>query len=243
MSTTQTQTRPYTDEDVARIVARVKDEVLKDIADGTVPEDVADFSTLHDFVDANTYGGLADYENDPTTDPVVKALWAAHWAGEEDLDFSDSPIFAFASAVQDKVHEWLKAGRPVCKESAHSFCETHSSPWTPLAPECDGANLPRPSRLDVRTDELVPGDVIIHREIDSRSYLLPLSDEHPGHRLTVLGVAPWVLTAGPHKGEVKTDGRRQGNGRPLWRITITTDDTRWEGQPVAAADEVWTVER
>ena len=48
------------------IIARAKTEILFDVADGTLPKTVANFSELHDYVDANYYGGLCDenYSND-----------------------------------------------------------------------------------------------------------------------------------------------------------------------------------
>ena len=43
--------------DLALTVARAKREILSDIADGTVPASVTTYSQLHDYVDANGYGG------------------------------------------------------------------------------------------------------------------------------------------------------------------------------------------
>lgn len=39
---------------------RCKREIVRDVADGTVPAEVRSFSQLHDHVDANTYGGMCD---------------------------------------------------------------------------------------------------------------------------------------------------------------------------------------
>jgi len=74
-------------------VARGRDEIREDIRHGVVPEDVPDFRTLHDYVDANTYGGLCD----------------GHWPiaiidGEEHLDVD------LANAVQDALDAWIKTG-------------------------------------------------------------------------------------------------------------------------------------
>jgi hypothetical protein len=41
---------------------RAELEILDDIADGTLPATVGSFSELHDYVDANCYGGLCDEE-------------------------------------------------------------------------------------------------------------------------------------------------------------------------------------
>lgn len=45
---------------VTNAVEQGKREILEDISNGRVPADVRDFSHLHDFVDANEYGGLTD---------------------------------------------------------------------------------------------------------------------------------------------------------------------------------------
>lgn len=62
----------------------VKAEILADIADGTMPADVADFSTLHDYVDANEYGGFCDDDR------------RADWTTDEWIE------------VQEIVDQWLK---------------------------------------------------------------------------------------------------------------------------------------
>lgn len=51
-----------------------------------VPSSVASFSELHDYVDANEYGGLCE-----------------DWAMEGDY-------IAFGNAVQDAVDAWIRAG-------------------------------------------------------------------------------------------------------------------------------------
>lgn len=88
---------------VEETVAKVKAEVLADIADGTVPATVATYSELHDYVDANVYGGMCDDgfperfgpRYDGPDDPMVADPWMVH-----------------CNEVQDIVHAWLVAGRP-----------------------------------------------------------------------------------------------------------------------------------
>lgn len=46
--------------DVQSLIERIKEEIIEDALDGTVPATVRDYSELHDFVDANGYGGLFD---------------------------------------------------------------------------------------------------------------------------------------------------------------------------------------
>lgn len=75
---------------IASAVAQAKAEILADIADGTLPDDVATFSALHDHTDANLYGGLCDDD-----------AWG-WWCGAG---------FDASIAVQDQVDAWLVAGR------------------------------------------------------------------------------------------------------------------------------------
>jgi hypothetical protein len=80
---------------VTAAIARGKREILADIMDRIVPATVKDFATLHDYVDANCYGGLCEdgwteYANDEMTDECHAA----------------------ASRVQDELHQWLQQGRP-----------------------------------------------------------------------------------------------------------------------------------
>jgi len=50
------------DWDTKSLIERIRAEVIEDALDGTIPSTVRDFSELHDFVDANEYGGLCDDE-------------------------------------------------------------------------------------------------------------------------------------------------------------------------------------
>jgi len=76
----------------ATAVARCKQEILADIASGRVPATVASFSELHDYVDANEYGGGAED-------------WSEEKSGTD--EFCD-----FWNRVQNEVDAWIKAGRP-----------------------------------------------------------------------------------------------------------------------------------
>lgn len=62
-------------------------EVIEDMASGRVPWNVASFGDLHDYVDANEYGGLCD-----------------------DARFGDTDKYDndFANEVQDAVDRWIK---------------------------------------------------------------------------------------------------------------------------------------
>lgn len=49
-----------TDTEVDVCVQDVLNEIEDDMMTGTVPRDVASFGDLHDYVDANCYGGFCD---------------------------------------------------------------------------------------------------------------------------------------------------------------------------------------
>jgi hypothetical protein len=76
------------------VVERAKREVLADIRSGRVPASVRDFSELHDYVDANEYGGACETDSDVAFDGFT----------EEQVDFWNE--------VQNRVDAWIKAGRP-----------------------------------------------------------------------------------------------------------------------------------
>jgi hypothetical protein len=70
-------------------VERAKREILEDIASGIVPHHVGSFAELHDYVDANGYGGAFEEPFDPS-------------------DWGHS----FWNAVQSELDRWIKAGMP-----------------------------------------------------------------------------------------------------------------------------------
>jgi len=77
-------------EDTATMIARGKREIREDVASGRVPAEVASFSELHDYVDANEYGGICD-------EALVSAL-------------SDEQFSAIGNVVQDALDAWIKGG-------------------------------------------------------------------------------------------------------------------------------------
>ena len=75
----------FSPEELRRVVERAKAEILADVAAGTVPSTCASFSELHDYTDANGYGGAFERPFD-----------------NEETDFWN--------AVQDAVDAWIKQG-------------------------------------------------------------------------------------------------------------------------------------
>ena len=67
------------------ILDKAKKEILSDIKEGIVPDTVTSFSDLHDFVDANCYGGFCD-EN-----------------------YETSKNLEFENEIQTKLDEWIKS--------------------------------------------------------------------------------------------------------------------------------------
>jgi hypothetical protein len=85
-------------------IIRAKREVLSDIADGTVPATVASFSELHDYVDANYYGGA--FEDGEAMHSVCNSSDADDTFGSGCDRCCD-----FWNDVQNAVDAWLKRGR------------------------------------------------------------------------------------------------------------------------------------
>lgn len=67
-----------------------KEEITDDIEHGVVPATVGSFSELHDYVDANLYGGLCDAVGD-----------GFEWA--DDIDACNE--------VQNALDSWIKNGK------------------------------------------------------------------------------------------------------------------------------------
>lgn len=74
--------------DLSEIIERIQDEIRRDVEVGDVPSDVASFSDLQDYVDANMYG---------ESDPIFASL-------------TDPPDFPDLNRVQDLIDRWIKAG-------------------------------------------------------------------------------------------------------------------------------------
>jgi len=66
-------------------IERAEGEILADAVSGIVPRTCSSFSELHDYVDANGYGGAFEHDFD-----------------NEETDFWNS--------VQDAVDAWIKSG-------------------------------------------------------------------------------------------------------------------------------------
>jgi hypothetical protein len=93
--------RSLTVEDGVQIATTwAKDEVLEDVACGRVPVTVSSFSELHDYVDANGYGGAFEW---PCTPSIAREIGTVSEAYV--CEFT-----RFWNAVQGNVDAWIKAG-------------------------------------------------------------------------------------------------------------------------------------
>lgn len=73
---------------LADMISLAKRQITEDIGMNVVPTDVTSVAALHDHVDANTYGGLDDIDDDIDT------------------------VVAYGNAMHDALDRWLAAGRP-----------------------------------------------------------------------------------------------------------------------------------
>ena len=85
----------------AELAERMKTEILADVRNGTVPESVASFSQLHDYVDANLYGG---------TEALLDELDAAVPDTDEGHSTALVALCDLANPAMDTVDTWIKAG-------------------------------------------------------------------------------------------------------------------------------------
>jgi hypothetical protein len=71
-------------------ISRGKAEILEDIHAGIVPADIKCFGDLHDYVDANCYGGLCD----------------------DDCTVPEAVMFTVADTVAEALHQWIVSETP-----------------------------------------------------------------------------------------------------------------------------------
>ena len=81
-------------------IDRMKAEILADITRGAIPSDIESFSELHDYVDANEYGGFCEEG------------FADQFGGINSDDF-----MTHSNDAQNVIDSWLRAGRPAQVQS------------------------------------------------------------------------------------------------------------------------------
>ncbi len=76
---------------IAETIARAKQEIIEDVNAGYVPFDVKSFAQLHDFRDANYYGG------------AFESPW-------DEVDTCSDDFINYWNAVQNALDAWIKSG-------------------------------------------------------------------------------------------------------------------------------------
>jgi hypothetical protein len=89
---------------LAALVARMKDQVVADMEAGRVPRRIASFGDLHDYRDANCYGGLGEER--------FHGALIEHFGGCDACGGMPDGMLAYINAAQTLVGEWLQDGRP-----------------------------------------------------------------------------------------------------------------------------------
>jgi hypothetical protein len=89
------------------IVARMKLEIMLDIADARVPNNVASFAALHDYVDANEYGGFCE---DECFDAMIE-----YFGGRDQHEGLPVGMSGLITECQDEIDAWLREGEYIPK--------------------------------------------------------------------------------------------------------------------------------
>jgi len=83
-------------------IERMKQEIIEDIKVGRVPEDCPSFSALHDYVDANCYGGFCE-------DDFLQAL-VEHFGGRDENEGMPDDLMDYLNDAQNSIDRWIKEG-------------------------------------------------------------------------------------------------------------------------------------
>ena len=83
-------------------IENIKQEILEDVKSGRVPADCPSFSALHDFVDANCYGGFCE-------DDVMQAL-LNHYGGRDENEGMPDELMDYFNEAQNSIDRWIKEG-------------------------------------------------------------------------------------------------------------------------------------
>lgn len=81
-------------------IERMKQEIIEDIKAGRVPADCPSFSALHDYVDANCYGGFCE-------DDVMQAL-LENYGGRDENEGMPDELMNYFNEAQNSIDRWIK---------------------------------------------------------------------------------------------------------------------------------------
>ena len=98
------------------VIEQIKSEIINDINAKCVPIDVSSFGELHDFVDANTYGGFCD------DDGIVDALIEKYGGRDPSTEEMPDEVVKFMNDAHSAVDIWLKSGTLKLLDAIRSEC-------------------------------------------------------------------------------------------------------------------------
>lgn len=87
---------------IQKVIERMKREVIEDVKSGQIPITVKTFAELHDYVDANEYGGFCE-------DHYIEAL-TEFFGGIDEKTGMPQKMLDFINAAQNAINEWIKVG-------------------------------------------------------------------------------------------------------------------------------------
>lgn len=85
----------------AKLAERMKAEILADVENGVVPASVSCYSELHDYVDANLYGG---------TEALLEQLDAEAPDTDEGHSIALAALCELANPAMETVDAWIRSG-------------------------------------------------------------------------------------------------------------------------------------
>jgi len=83
-------------------IERMKQEIIDDIKAGRVPADCPSFSALHNYADANCYGGFCE-------DDLMQALTNRFCGLDKDEGMS-AALIGYLNDAQNSIDRWIKEG-------------------------------------------------------------------------------------------------------------------------------------
>lgn len=83
-------------------ILQMKQEIISDVMELRVPANVKNFGELHDFVDANEYGGFCE---DPIMDEII-----AHFGGRDACGNMPDGALSYMNSAQNQAGAWIELG-------------------------------------------------------------------------------------------------------------------------------------
>lgn len=87
---------------LAAVIEQMKAEIMDDVRADIVPANVASFGDLHDFADANCYGGFCD-------EFACNAL-ITYFGGRDENEGMPDALMAYINDAQEGIDAWIKQG-------------------------------------------------------------------------------------------------------------------------------------